>query len=224
MRLVKRGLREDTGQGKEMRGKKWLTLLASLGVILLASSIGATSGSFVDLESSSGNSFTAWTSECWTQTNQTDFGAGVLNNVDTSSSPGNVLLSLISNPTLVTSDNSEVSVSGDTEWHLVKTLTFNKSGSSYNELRIDSNLKATYSAAAESRIDVDDVKKFNHSTTSTSYVSYGDVLDFSSYPDGEHTVKLYLKTSKKNKEANNSVFELYSQRPIPPPAPSPLRF
>jgi hypothetical protein len=110
---------------------------------------------------------------------------------------------------LISSDNSEVSASGDTEWHLVKTLTFTSVGASYVELRIDSNLKATHPATASSSIHIDDVEEFSHSTTSTSYESYSDVFDFSSYPDGEHTVKLYLRIDNKNKEAYNSIFELY---------------
>jgi hypothetical protein len=61
-------------------------------VILVAGNIGETRGSYGDLESSNGSTFQAWTSGQWTQTNQADFDAGVLNSVDTSSSPGNVKL------------------------------------------------------------------------------------------------------------------------------------
>ena len=183
--------------------------MASLGVILLASGVGVTMASFVDQEISSSNTFQAWASNTWVQSTEDDFNAGVLNQVNTSSSAGNVLLSLIPPPNLISSDNSEVSTSGDTEWHLVKTLTFTSVGASYDELRIDSNLKATNPAAASSSIRIDDVEKFSHSTTSISYESYSDVLDFTSYPDGEHTVKLYLQTSNKNKEAYNSILELY---------------
>jgi hypothetical protein len=77
-----------------MRDKRWLILLASLGIVLLASSVGVTSSSFVDLENSSSNSFQAWASTVWVQTTQSDFEAGVLNNVDTSSSPGDVKLAV----------------------------------------------------------------------------------------------------------------------------------
>jgi hypothetical protein len=73
-----------------MRGKKWIVLLASLAVVLLASSTGLTGSSFVDLESSGGNSFQAWASNLWRQTTQEEFNAGVLNNVDTAASPGDV--------------------------------------------------------------------------------------------------------------------------------------
>lgn len=196
-----------------MKGKKWLILLASLAVVFLASSAGVTRSSFVDLESSAGNTFQAWASTEWVQTSQADFEAGVLSQVDTSSSPGDVLLSLVSNPTLITSDNSEASASGDTEWNLVKTLTFTKDGASYNELRIDSNLKADHkNFSVSSSIRADDVEKFSHSTTSTSYVSYSDTINYNGYLDGEHTVKLYLKTSHNNKPAYNSIFELYQTK------------
>ncbi len=77
-----------------MRNKRCLALLASLGLILLASSVGGTMASFVDQESSSGNSFQAWASNLWRQTTQADFNAGVLNNVDTASSLGDVKLAV----------------------------------------------------------------------------------------------------------------------------------
>jgi hypothetical protein len=75
---------------------RWLVLLASLAVVLLASSVGVTAGSFIDLESSSGNTFQAWASNLWRQTTQADFDAGVLTNVATTSSPGdgNVILAV----------------------------------------------------------------------------------------------------------------------------------
>jgi hypothetical protein len=188
-----------------MKGKKQLILVIALGIVLLSSGIGVTRSSFADPEGTTGNDFQAWTSSQWVQTTKAEFEAGVLNQVDTSSSAGDVLL----NPTLVTSDNSEVSTS-ETDWQLVKTLAFTKDGATYNELRIDSNLQADHkNFTVYSSIRVDDVEKFSHSTTSTSYESYGDVIDFSGYSDGEHRVKLYLKTSKSNKPAYNSVFELY---------------
>jgi len=92
-----------------MKGKKWLVLPVSLAIVLLANSVGGTMASFVDLESSGSNTFEAWTSRQWTQTTESDFNAGVLNNVDTSSSPGDVQLATISPspPTLVGSWGGE---------------------------------------------------------------------------------------------------------------------
>lgn len=77
-----------------MRTRSWLVMLASLALVLLASNTGVTSGSFMDRECSSGNSFQAWASTVWVQTSRSDFEAGVLSNVDTFSSPGDVKLGI----------------------------------------------------------------------------------------------------------------------------------
>jgi hypothetical protein len=65
--------------------------ITCVALVLLASISGVTGSFFIDLESSSGNSFQAWASNCWTQTTQADFNAGVLNQVQTSG-PGDVTL------------------------------------------------------------------------------------------------------------------------------------
>jgi len=80
-----------------MKGKKWLILVIILGIILLSSGVGVTNGSFVDTETSTGNTFTAWVSTLWQQTSQEDFEAGVTINVDTSSNPSDVKLASNSN-------------------------------------------------------------------------------------------------------------------------------
>jgi hypothetical protein len=192
-----------------MMAKRWPVLLIGAVLVLIISSVGMTSGSFIEQERSIGNSFQSWSSRVWTQTTQKDFNLGVLINVDTSSSPEDVTLILVPSPALITSDDREVSVSGDSAWHLVKTLTFTKSGSIYNNLRIDSSLKTTGTSTASSSIRIDDIQQFSHSTYETTYQSYSDILDFSSYPNGQHTVKLYLQTSNRNRAAYNSIFELY---------------
>jgi len=185
-------------------------VLLLVGLIASQAGIGATAY-FTDTEPNAGNTFEAWVFSQWVQTTQGDFQAGVLDNVDTSSSPGDVRLSLILNPTLVTSDNAERSVTGTTPT-LVKTLTFTKSGDTYNELRIDSNLRIDKEAGhkiASSDIHVNDVSVFTHSTQSATYVAYQDTLDFSGYADGLHTIKLYLYTDSNSRTAYNSIFELY---------------
>jgi hypothetical protein len=187
-----------------------LMVLLLVGLIAGQAGIGA-KAYFTDGELNANNTFQAWGSSQWVQTTQGDFQAGVLNNVDTSSSLGDVKLSLILNPTLVTSDNAERSVSGTTPT-LVKTLTFTKSGETYNKLRIDSNLRIDSTAGkktAYSDIRVDDVSVFTHSTQSATYVAYQDTLDFSGYADGPHTIKLYLYTDNSARAAYNSIFELY---------------
>ena len=187
-----------------------LMVLLLVGLIAGQAGMGA-AAYFTDAEPNADNSFEAWVSSQWVQTTQGDFQAGVLDNVDTSSSPGDVRLSLILNPTLVTSDNAERSVTGTTPT-LVKTLTFTKSGDTYNELRIDSNLRIDKEAGnkiAYSDIHVNDVSVFTHSTQSATYVAYQDTLDFSGYADGLHTIKLYLYTDSNSRTAYNSIFELY---------------
>lgn len=77
-----------------MKTKNWVILPISLALVLLAGGTGVTRNSFLDLEGSSGNSFQAWTSTLWLQTTEDDFNAGVLNDVDTSSSPGDVELAV----------------------------------------------------------------------------------------------------------------------------------
>jgi hypothetical protein len=112
-----------------MNGKKWLILLVSLVVVLLVSGVGVTSSSFVDLETSNGNTLQAWTSTQWVQTTQSDFEAGVLNNVDTSSSPEDVILAqvgwgsyspeLLINPGAETSDTTGWTAEGSNTGNFV---------------------------------------------------------------------------------------------------------
>jgi len=74
-----------------MKYKARHVFFLALTAVCLAGSIGWTSGSLSDRESSIGNVFTSWTSTLWKQATQQDFAAGVLNSVDISSS-GNVTL------------------------------------------------------------------------------------------------------------------------------------
>jgi hypothetical protein len=71
-------------------------VLLLVGLIAGQAGIGATAY-FTDAEPNAGNTFEAWVSSQWVQTTQLDFEAGVLNQVDTSSSPGNVKLATTSN-------------------------------------------------------------------------------------------------------------------------------
>jgi hypothetical protein len=99
-----------------MRGIKWLILVASLLLIFSASSIGVTSGSFVELEDSTGNVCQAWTVGVWTQTTQADFEAGVGNNVDSSSSAGDVMLAGQGGQSIIAADGFEEGWSGGSGW------------------------------------------------------------------------------------------------------------
>jgi hypothetical protein len=113
-----------------MRGKKWLILLASLALVLLASNIGVTRSFFVDLESSTGNTFQAWASSEWVQTTEDDFNTGVLQNVQVVS-PGDVKLAILSDW-------------WDTSWSCRAPITINNSGSSLTGYQVEVNV--TYDA------------------------------------------------------------------------------
>jgi hypothetical protein len=77
-----------------VKDKRWLILAASLALTLLLSSAGGTGAYCGDGETSTADAFGAWVSTVWRQTTQADFNAGVLNNVDTSSAPGDVKLAV----------------------------------------------------------------------------------------------------------------------------------
>jgi len=119
------------------------------------------------------------------------------------------LKSGVPSPSLVASDNNEYYVSGTLDWQLLKQINFTKEGISYDEIRIDSNLKGTGGATAESSIRIDDVEVATHSTIATTYQNYSDTIDTSTLTDGPHTIKLYLKSNNKQKPAYNSTFEIY---------------
>jgi hypothetical protein len=192
--------------------KKTLMGVLSAGILVillirLTTGIEALLG---DSEEAAGNCLTAGSPALWMQTSQADFEKGLLGNVDVSSSPDNVKLSSVTGTAVVTSDNTEVHTDSQS-YLLVKTLFFNKSGSTHNNLRIDTDLRASKwnNAAASLRLKIN-MNTFTHITESTSYVRFSDQIDFSSYADGSYTIELYLKISKNNVSAFNSLFEIYT--------------
>jgi hypothetical protein len=94
----------------------YLVLTLSLNLTLLSNSIGYTSGTFYNQETQTASAFQAWISTRWTQTSQPDFEAGVLSQVDTSSSSGDVKLAEQISPSTIASDNFESGWSGGTGW------------------------------------------------------------------------------------------------------------
>lgn len=72
--------------------KKIIASIIGIAVVVVLIVAAGTYAFLSDTEISTGNQGTAWTSSLWTQTSQADFNAGVLNNADTSSSPGNVTI------------------------------------------------------------------------------------------------------------------------------------
>jgi hypothetical protein len=71
-----------------------LHILLSITLLIISASIVTYSrASFNDVEASNSNSIEAWSSALWTQTSQSDFNAGVLSNLNTNLSPGDIILS-----------------------------------------------------------------------------------------------------------------------------------
>ena len=80
-----------------MKCKMRFSLVVGLTLALLVSASGVTGASFADGESSTNNVLQAWLPSMWVKTTQADFEAGVLNNVDTTTSPDDVILASASN-------------------------------------------------------------------------------------------------------------------------------
>jgi len=161
---------------------KWFILLASLALVLLASSIGVTRSSLVDLESSTGNGFQAWASNLWQQTTQDDFNAGVLQNVQVVS-PGDVKLAVKSGWY-------------NSSWSYRAPITIDNSGSSLTDYQIKVNV--TYDA--DMKPDFSDIRFADSDgstllshwresyTTSTSATFWVKVP---SIPTGTKTIYMY---------------------------------
>lgn len=166
-----------------MKGKRWLVLPVSLAVVLLASSIGGTAASFVDQESSSSNTFEAWTSVLWQQTTQADFEAGVQNNTDTSSNPGDVKLRIRGGWY-------------DASWSYRVPITINNPGASLADYQI--KIDVIYDA--DMQPDFDDVRfTQDDGTTELSYwrESYAESssatfwVKVSTIPTGNSMIYMY---------------------------------
>jgi hypothetical protein len=166
-----------------MRGKQWLIPMISLVIVLLAGSIGVTSSSFLDLEGSSGNSFQAWASTLWVQTTEDDFNAGVLNDVDTSSDPGNVKIRAKSDWY-------------NEAWNRRAPVTIDNPGSSLSDYQVEVNI--TYDT--DMQPDFDDVRFVDSDgSAELSYWRQGYIASTSatfwvkvpSIPSGTKTIYVY---------------------------------
>ena len=71
--------------------------------MVVAIVVGYSYSYFHDLETSLNDSMGAWTSTKWTQTSQADFNSGVSSNINTTTSPGDVLLAFTSSNIVVNS-------------------------------------------------------------------------------------------------------------------------
>jgi len=190
-----------------MRCSRLLVLLASLVVLLLASNIGITSGSLLDTETSSGNTFQAWTSSQWVQTTQAQFEAGVLNNVDTFSSPGDIkLASVLQEPT--TTVGSEAGWNYPF-WSRRAPVTINNPGSGLSDYQVRINV--AYDADMQPDFDdirfrdSDDLIELSHwresytaSTSATFWVKVPSI------PSGAKTIYMYYGNAAASSASNGT--------------------
>lgn len=101
----------------------------------------------LDIEMASSNGLSGWTASLWTQTSQSDFEAGVTSQVDTATSPGNVILDEGLSQIVVASDDFESGGwSGGTgwlwDWYTEQGPSITTSGSPHSgsyHARMDSN-------------------------------------------------------------------------------------
>ncbi len=167
-----------------MRRTWWTIWLAILTVILVAGNIGETQGSYGDNENSGNNMFQVWVSILSRQTTQTDFDAGVLISVDTSSSPGDVKLAAKSDWY-------------STSWTRRRPITItNSTGTTLSEFQV----KVTVSYDSDMRGDFADIRFTNNDGTSLlsywtqSYVASTSAIfwvKIPSIPSGTKTIYMY---------------------------------
>jgi predicted ribosomally synthesized peptide with SipW-like signal peptide len=189
-------------------------ILILTGFILMTGMISSAGGSiayFNDTESSGENTLSAWSSNNWTQTMPDDFESGIADNVSVFSDSESIGLSIIENPEIISSENSEVYCMRS---KLIKTLSFDKCEAVFDEIRIDTNLRNIWllfplETASEISIFIDDEEVASHSTNDTGYKYYSDVIDTNDLTEGTHQVKLYMKSNNILALAGNSIFEIF---------------
>lgn len=175
-----------------MKGKKWLILVIALGIVLLSSSIGVTQSSFADPESTTGNDFQAWTSSQWVQTTKAEFEAGVLNQVDTSSSAGDVRLAISSNWY-------------NSSWAYRKKLTINHTKVSANltDFSILVNLSSDSDLASDAQDDGDDI--LFTSSNGTSKLSH----EIERFNGGTGELVAWVKVSTLSSSTDTDIYMYY---------------
>jgi len=161
-------------------------LLSSIIVtgLVFSSIVPMTGASFVDTEQSTDNLLRCWISSTWLQTTQADFNAGVLNQVDTSSSPGDVKLAARSDWY-------------STSWtRRCPTTITNNTGATLSEYQV----KVAVSYDSDMRGDFADIRFTNNDGTTLlpywiqSYVASTSatfLVKVPSIPSGTKTIYMY---------------------------------
>jgi hypothetical protein len=170
-----------------------LMVLLLAGLIAGQAGIGSTAY-FTDAELNADSTFQAWVSSQWVQTTQGDFQAGVLNNVDISSSPGDVKLEIVlQEPT--TSIGSEESWYF-TSWSRRAPVTISNSGSGLTDYQV--RVDVTYDADMQPDlddirfVDSDDSNELSHWRESYNASSFATFwVEVPSIPSGDKTIYMY---------------------------------
>ena len=195
---------------KPLRYSGWLIIPLLIIMISSVFVISKSNAYFTDIEESNGSAASGWTSMLWTQTTDTDFDNGVSDNIEIFPS-GDASLAILPIPALISSDTAEVYTLSNNSAQLIKILYFTKSGSDYDEIRIDSNQKIVGGTEVTCYIRLNSAEIFTHTTSSSDYQTYQDTFDLSGYADGEYMLELYMIATGGN--GYNSLFEIYTTSP-----------
>jgi predicted ribosomally synthesized peptide with SipW-like signal peptide len=178
-----------------------LMVLLLVGLIAGQAGMGTTA-CFTDTELNADNTFQAWVSSQWVQTTQGDFQAGVLDNVDTSSSPGDVKLA-------VKSDWY------NTSWSYRRPVTISNPGSGLTAYQV--KVDVTYDSDMKSNFD--DIR-FTDADGSTllfhwreSYIASASAtfwVKIPSVPSGNKTIYMYYgNASASSASDGDATFEFF---------------
>ena len=164
----------------------WVIVL----IVCLISSINITqtAANSLDIETASANSFQGWSASLWTQTSQADFEGGVLIQVDTTSSPNDVMLD---------TETSEYYTSGTLASQVLDT---GASSATWNMLFWDETLMSNTDITFEARASD---TPFNAGDATPSWNSAGDTSPImSGLPSGRY--KQWRATLTTSDTANTS--------------------
>ena len=137
-----------------MEFKSILSIVSTGIILLLVLNSGFTNCLYLDVESSSGNSFGAWTSTLWKQTTEADFSAGFLNDVNVSTSLGDAII-----------DGCEVLYSWNNDsWDYRKKITIDhtKVEADLTDFPVLISLPSDPDIAVHSQVDGDDIFRCCH--------------------------------------------------------------
>ncbi|MCD4821903.1 MAG: DUF2341 domain-containing protein [Methanococcoides sp.] len=200
-----------------MEFKPILSILSIGIILLLAMNSGFTNCLYVDVESSSGNSFGAWTSLLWKQTTEADFSAGDLTDVDVSSNSGDVIME----------GYGDSGIWYEGAWLYRKEIVLNNSGSALSDYQV----KVDLAYDDQMQPDFDDIRfvdsdgitqlfcwldDYNDSISATFWVRVPDI------PSGDKTIYTYYGNDDAVSVSNGSQtflfyddFEGYGEGDVP---------